>query len=240
MKILFFSVVLTLIYSSSPKASSFDHSEFDALLRKNVNSKGMVTYKGFKNDSFYKYLDKIAKADITKFSKMEKLAFYINAYNALVIKNIIDHHNIHSPLDVDGFFKKIKFKVTGKQITLDELEHQYTLKIDGVLPHFGLVCGAKSCPKILPKAYNGKSVITDLKKNAKEFLANPKKNYFDKSENILYLSEIFNWFKNYFISKHGTIINAVKILSQNKIWQKNLSESTKIKYLNYDWKLNAQ
>ncbi len=240
MKILIISVVLTLMCYSSPTANSFDHSEFDTLLRKNVNSKGMVNYKSFKNNLFYKYLDKIATAKITKFSDMEKLAFYINAYNALVIKNINDHPDIHSPLDVDGFFKKIKFKVAGKKITLDELEHDYALKIDGVLPHFGLVCGAKSCPKLLPKAYEGKSVINELKKNAKEFLADRKRNYFEKEKNILYLSEIFNWFKNYFISKHGTVINAVKILSQNKIWQKNLSESTKIKYLNYNWKLNAQ
>lgn len=240
MKSLLIVLFLLLGCNSTPSASSFDHSSFDKLLKQNVNEKGLVNYEGFKNnDSFKKYLKKVAEANISKFSKSEKLAFYINTYNALIIKNILDHPNIKSPMDVDGFFKKIKFKVAGEHITLDELEHNYTLKIDGALPHFGLVCGAKSCPKLIPKAYNSKDVFKQLKENAKDYLSDKTKNYYDEENDTLYLSAIFDWFKGYFEAKYGSSIKTVKLLSVKKIGL-NISSATKVKYLEYNWELNAQ
>ncbi|MEJ2271375.1 MAG: DUF547 domain-containing protein [Candidatus Bathyarchaeota archaeon] len=127
----------------------------------------MVNYPAFKNNEEFKdYISAISSADITNLSKNDKLAFYINAYNATVIKNVLDHWPIKSPLEVDGFFNRIKHKVAGTEMTLDELEHKYTLTIEPVLSHFGLVCGAKSCPKLIAKAYDGKSVIVQLNENA--------------------------------------------------------------------------
>jgi len=240
MKSLLLALVLLLSCNSTPNASSFNHSAFDKLLKKNVNKNGLVNYKAFsENDSFKKYLDEIGKTNVSDFNKSEKLAFYINAYNALIIKNVLDHPNIKSPMDVDGFFKKIKFNVAGQHVTLDELEHNYTLKIDGVLPHFGLVCGAKSCPKLIPKAYSSKDVYNQLKQNAKEFLGDKTKNYYDKENDTLYLSSIFNWFKSYFENKYGTLVKMVKSLS-NKGIGLDVSSSTKLEYLKYNWELNAQ
>ena len=240
MKSLLIVLVLLLGCNSTPSASSFDHSAFDKLLKHNVNKKGLVNYEGFKNnDSFKKYLKQIGEASVDKFSESEKLAFYINTYNALIIKNVLDHPNIKSPMEVDGFFKKIKFEVAGEHITLDELEHNYTLKIDGVLPHFGLVCGAKSCPKLIAKSYSSKDVFKQLKKNAKEFLGDKSRNYYDKENDTLHLSAIFNWFKGYFETKYGTLTKAVKLLSSKKIGL-DISSSTKVKFLKYNWKLNAQ
>jgi len=240
MKSLFIILVLFLGCNSTPSASSFDHSAFDKLLKLNVNEKGLVNYEGFKNnDSFKKYLKRIGDASVDKFSELEKLAFYINTYNALIIKNVLDHPNIKSPMDVDGFFKKIKFKVAGEHITLDELEHNYTLKIDGALPHFGLVCGAISCPKLIPKAYNSKDVFKQLKENAKDYLSDETKNYYDKETDTLYLSEIFNWFKGYFEAKYGSSIKTVKLLSTREIGL-DISSATKVKYLKYNWELNEQ
>ncbi len=240
MKSLLLVLVFLLGCNSTPSASSFDHSTFDNLLKQNVNEIGLINYKAFQeSESFNKYLKQIAEANVSKFSKSEKLAFYINTYNALIIKNVIDHPNIKSPMDVDGFFKKIKFEVAGEHITLDELEHTYTLKIDGVLPHFGLVCGAKSCTKLIAKAYSSKDVFKQLKQNAKDFLGDKSRNYYDKENDTLHLSAIFNWFKGYFEFEYGTLLKAVKLLSNKKIGL-NISSSTKVEFLKYNWELNVQ
>jgi len=219
----------------------FDHSLFNKLLSENVNSAGMVNYESLKKSvNFQKYITNLANADIKNLSKEDKLAFFINAYNAFVIKNVIDHWGISSPMDVKGFFDKIKFNLAGDKLTLNQIEHERALKIEPVLSHFGLVCGAMSCPKLLPKAYFGKTVMAQLEKNGKEFLADPYKNRLDKLHKVFYLSAIFKWFKNLFEDRYGSLLNTVKHFASDddrKFLEKN---DVEIKFLNYNWKLNKQ
>ena len=198
--------LLFIITCSNAQPNKFDHSIFDDLLKKFVDESGMVNYDAFKNNNEFKeYITAIESADISGFIKEEKLAFYINTYNATVIKNVIDHLPIKSPLDVEGFFNKIKHTIAGKEITLDELEHNYALKIEPVLSHFGLVCAAFSCPKLIKTAYEGESVIKQLEENGRIYFNDSNKNRLDRENNILYLSEIFKWFKDSFVKRYGSI-----------------------------------
>jgi len=243
MKQLNIITIIIIIISAFINAQSdnFDHSIFDKLLRENVSDDGLVDYQAFEaNRSFDQYINKIAAADLTEMEKADKLAFLINAYNALTIKNVLNNFPIDSPMDVEGFFKEKKFIVAGIELTLDELEYNHILPIDKVLPHFGLVCAAASCPKLIREAYNGKSVLTRLEKNAKIFLNDETKNYLDRESKTLYLSEIFKWFRKYFEEKYGTLLETAKqfINSDDKIFlDKNKVE---IKFITYNWQLNSQ
>lgn len=130
MKQIFIILLLALSYTNGESNNSrafFDHSLFNKLLSKNVNSVGMVNYEAFKKSrKFEEYLNNLKNAEINNLSKSEKLAFYINAYNAFVIKNVIDHWGISSPMDVKGFFDKIKFSLAGDKLTLNEIEQKST------------------------------------------------------------------------------------------------------------------
>ena len=233
--------ILFLISNSNAQSNKFNHSIFDALLSANVDENGMVNYQAFADHKeFTRYLKAIEEADISNLNDYEKLAFYINAYNAMVIKNVINHWPINSPMDVDGFFNKIKHTIAGNEITLDELEHKYALKIEPVLSHFGLVCAAFSCPKLIRTAYEGKSIIKQLEENGKIYLNDSDKNRLDKENKILYLSEIFKWFKDSFVKKYGslkeTAIHFLNDDDSNFLMKNEVS----IKYLKYNWKLNKQ
>ncbi len=198
--------ILFITTCNQAQSNKFDHSNFDALISVNVDESGMVNYDAFKNNNeFNEYIAAIESADISGFTNEDKLAFYINAYNATVIKNVIDHLPINSPMDVDGFFNKIKHTIAGKEITLDELEHKYALKIEPVLSHFGLVCAAFSCPKLIRGAYKSESVIKQLEENGRIYFNDSNKNRLDRGNNILYLSEIFKWFKDSFVKKYGSL-----------------------------------
>jgi Protein of unknown function, DUF547 len=239
--VVFIAVSFFFTNYNSAQTDKFDHSKFDALLKKNVTENGIVNYDAFiNNNEFNEYLKEIESADISSLSDEEKLAFYINAYNATVIKNVLDHIPIDSPMDVDGFFNSIKHKIAGMEITLDELEHKYALKIEPVLSHFGLVCAAISCPKLITKAYHGKTVFKQLEENAHEYLNDTQKNKLDRENNILYLSEIFKWFENSFTKKYGSLKNtAIQFMnSDDAKYLKN--NDVKIKYMKYNWQLNRQ
>jgi len=237
-------LIIPLLFSitcSNAQSNKFDHSIFDALLSTNVDESGMVNYPAFiNNQKFATYLKAIGNADISSFTEEEKLAFYINAYNATVIKNVIEHLPINSPMDVDGFFNKIKHTIVGKEITLDELEHKYALKIEPVLSHFGLVCAAVSCPKLIRTAYEGESVIRLLEENGGVYFNDIDKNRLDKENNILYLSGIFKWFQDSFVKKYGSIKEtAIHFMNDdNRAFLKNKEVS--VRYLKYSWKLNTQ
>ncbi len=233
--------LLFIITCSNAQSNKFDHSIFDALLKNYVDESGMVNYPAFvNNQKFATYLETIENADISKLTNEDKLAFYINAYNATVIKNVLDHLPINSPMDVDGFFNKIKHTIAGKEITLDELEHKYALKIEPTLSHFGLVCAAVSCPKLLDKAYDGKTVFSQLEENAQLYLNDHNKNQLDRENKILYLSEIFKWFKDSFVKRYGSLKEtAIHFINESDA--KFLEENDiTIKYMRYNWQLNKQ
>jgi len=201
----------------------------------------MVNYPSFVNNKqFEEYLNSIESADISKLSEEDKLAFYINAYNAAVIKNVLNHLPINSPMDVDGFFNKIKHTIASKEITLDELEHRYALKIEPTLSHFGLVCAAVSCPKLIARAYDGKTVFIQLEENAKVYLNDSNKNKLDRDNKTLYLSEILKWFEDSFVKKYGslkeTAINFINESDAKFLIENDIT----IKYMRYNWKLNKQ
>jgi len=233
--------LLFIISSSNAQSNKFDHSIFDDLLRSYVDESGMVNYNAFKNNTeFYRYITVIESADVSGLTSEEKLAFYINAYNATIIKNVIEHLPIKSPMDVDGFFNKIKHTIAGKEITLDELEHQYALKIEPVLSHFGLVCAAFSCPKLIRNVYDGESVIKQLEENGRIYLSDSDKNHLDKENKTLYMSEIFKWFKDSFVKKYGSLKEtAIHFMNDdNRIFL--MDNEASVKYLKYNWKLNTQ
>lgn len=233
--------ILFTLFTSSILSQSFDHSTFDVLLKKYVDENGMVNYKGFKSDkNFGGYLTTLSKANPKNFSNEEKLAFYINAYNAFTIKNVIDHYPITSPMKVDKFFDKYKFNVAGKEMSLNQIEYDIILKIEPVLSHFGLVCAAKSCPKLLQEVYTGKNVVKLLTNNAGDFIHNPEKNKLDQTNKVLYLSEIFKWFKDSFRNKYGSL-KETAIRFFDKEYASFLKENdVEIKFMKYNWTLNEQ
>lgn len=242
MKSLMWTLLVFILASSCVQSQNkFDHSKWNALLKKYVDENGLVDYKGIESEeSFTEYIDLIAEADVGNFSRNGRLAFYINAYNACVVKNVLDNWPVESPLKVDGFFKKIKFTVAGENLTLDEIEHKKTLQIDPVFPHFGLVCAAVSCPKLIPFAYDADNVNEQLRKNAKDFLSDENKNYLDKESNTLYLSQIFKWFESYFINEYDSVLEfAAKYLPENDA-KFVIDNKVDVEYLEYNWELNKQ
>jgi hypothetical protein len=234
-------IIINISVFINAQSDNFDHSIFDKLLRENVDNDGLIDYQAFEaNRLFDQYINNIATGDLTEMEKADKLAFLINAYNAMTIKNVLNNFPIDSPMDVEGFFKEKKFIVAGIELTLDELEYNHILPIEKVLPHFGLVCAAVSCPKLIREAYNGKSVLTRLEENARIFLNDKTKNYLDRESKTLYLSEIFKWFRKYFEEKYGSLLETVKqfINHDDKIFiDKNEVE---IKFITYNWQLNSQ
>ena len=185
------------------------HFLFDELLKKYVSDNGNVDYEGFKN-SREKLLGYISilqntfpKFDKLKPSKEQKLAYWINTYNALTIDLILQNYPLKSIKDIDKPWDQRLWKFGNKWLNLNDIEHQILRKMDEPRIHFAIVCASFSCPKLQNTAFTVSDIETQLTTATKEFLDDSTKNYI--SQNNLRLSKILKWFAKDF-KTNGSLI----------------------------------
>ena len=176
----------------------------------------------------------INQLDLKGKSESFEKAFYINAYNILVIKQVVDLYPIKSPLENNGFFNATRHVVAGKKKTLDGVEKETLLKkYPDPRIHFAVVCAAVGCPPIYSGAFTPGNVDQLLEERTKYALND---DYFTRaSENKLELSQIFNWYKSDFITKGAGLRDFVNQYRTNKI-----PEGVKVSFYEYDWNLNIK
>ena len=213
---------------------AFDHSSFDQLLKQHVSLDGKVDYKGFQKNrkSFDQYLNQIQNVKSTAdWSEKERLAFYINAYNAFTIQLILDHYPVKSINEIAQPWDKKFFSLEGKKLSLNFLEHEILRKkFSEPRIHFAIVCASFSCPQLRNEAFSADRLEIQLNEQTRKFLADPDKNIL--SQEKAEISQLFSWFKDDF-SKKGSVIDFINQYSEIK-----LTKKTKIKYLDYNWSLN--
>lgn len=246
------SIVFTglLIFINSP-ALAFDFTGWDALLKKNVAPKvisgvklNAVNYKSINNDPAYKKLIKDLKSfNLSELnSKKEKLAFWINVYNVMAVKMVLDNYPVKSIKDAGSLFKSVWKKEVGvvahKVTTLNDIEHEILRKLEEPRIHVAIVCASVSCPDLRPEAYSADKLEMQLDDQLIKFLSNQRKGLkIDSAGNKVYLSSIFKWFEEDFESKGGVVSYLTKYVD-SRYMTTLISGKLKVKYLDYDWGLN--
>jgi hypothetical protein len=223
-----------------------NHEIFNELLNKYVDEFGMVNYSGFQADSalLNKYLLLLMQnpPNEQKWSRDQKLAYWINAYNAFTIKLITTNYPVPSIKDIGSFIQipflnspwDIAFINIGEnKLTLNDIEHRI-LRKDFSEPriHFAIVCASISCPKLRQEVYLAGKLELQLTEQAISFINDPSKNMISKEE--AQISKIFLWFGGDF-KKDGTLVDYLNQYSLEKI-----SSNTSIGYLDYNWGINDQ
>ena len=212
---------------------SFDHTIWNEILRNYVTESGLVNYKGLLSDRVQldTYIDLLKKnLPQDDWSRNEKLAYWMNAYNALTVDLILKNYPLNSIQDIKDPWKQRLWGLGSEDYNLDEIEHKILRKMDEPRIHFGIVCASFSCPKLLNEAFTADNVDELLTKATKEFLADPNRNTITASK--VELSKIFQWFAADF-KKDGTIIDFI-----NKYTEVSIDPKAKKRFKTYDWKLN--
>ena len=229
------------------------HEPYDKLLRAHVKN-GWVNYKAFKQQEarLDAYLKTLAQTDPAKLTKSERLAYWINAYNAFTIKLILRRYpKIKSIKDIPGRWDRREWTAGGKTYSLGEIEHQILRKrFNEPRIHFAIVCASKSCPDLPSEAYTAKRLDRQLTAAAKRFLADTKKGLQTRREkgflwghnNYVYLSSIFNWFAEDFEKHGGSVIAFIKpyVSKKQRAFLEKHKDDFSIRYLDYDWSLNGK
>ncbi len=263
------AVVFLILPQLSFATEKFSHSDWESVLQSYVDQTGLVDYKGLSNDrgALDRYLSRIEKMGPDSNPELfptrdDELAFYINAYNALVFKGVLsrgpEEDTVWSGL-ISGFlfFEWMDIQIDGEMTSLKSLEDDIIRgRYKDPRIHAAINCASISCPRLLRVAFVGESVDTLLEAAMREF-ANSESNVRVEAD-TLYLSSIFDWFAEDFLSfeRHalgqGDGVNNIGKQDSNKYQlvisyinrfrttANQLSGNLSIKFNQYDKRINKQ
>ncbi len=238
-------------------AAAFDrtHSLFEALLGEHV-ADGRVDYARLRGnpqplDAYLATLASLSPAGLKALPRSDQLAYWINAYNAFVLKSVTEHYPLrrggivglafpaNSIWQISGVWKDRRWPTAGGLVSLDQIEHEIirpTFK--DARTHFALVCASTSCPDLIAQAYRGEIIERQLTEQTRRFLHDPDKGVrLDAASGAVWVSKIFDWFEEDFeisgvlgfIAAHRPETESRSLLQRPGI---------DMKFLPYDWTLN--
>ncbi len=224
----------------TPVHAAVDQAAFDTLLRQHVRG-GLVDYPAFRgNAAFESYLRTLAAASTDGMSTEERLAFYINAYNAFVIQGVVVNWPVDQVVKVKGFFDSAKYALAGREVTLDELENQIIRPLGDARVHAALVCGARSCAALRSEAFRAGKLGDQLDSQVTAWVNDLSKNRLDKGNRKLLVSMTFKWYKEDFEAAGGPAGFLRKYLQSAEDQQWLAAGDYQLDYLKFDWDLNKQ
>jgi uncharacterized protein DUF547 len=219
-----------------------DPAPFDAVLAARARNGGF-DYRGATGQDRKRlaaYLANVGDARPAEMSVDEKKAFYVNAYNAMAIAVVLERYPVKSIRDVGGAFQKIRRKVGGEELSLDDVENRLRALKDARI-HFAIVCASESCPALAPAAYRPETVSATLDRQARAFVNDPSKNVLDRKRGRVALSKIFEWNRAEFERDGGSVTKFVaRWVADPETASWLASSSQRPEFLEYDWALNQR
>jgi len=212
---------------------AFDHTSWDGLLQKYISAEGNVNYSAFRNERniLQAYIVSLGEnMPAENWTKEDKLAYWMNAYNAMTVDLILRNYPLASIKDIKDPWNQRLWKLGEKWYNLDEIEHKILRKMGDPRIHFGINCASFSCPTIGPRAFTAQLVDEQLDWLAKNFINDTQRNTI--TENSVEISKIFSWFAKDF-KEEGTIIDFL-----NRYSDVTINNKAKKSFKKYDWSLN--
>jgi hypothetical protein len=166
--------------------------DLDAVLVRNVRN-GFVDYDGIRADpAFGRFVAGLATAEESELqTPANRLAFYINAYNALAIQAILDGYSPASRRGRHSYFRDREYGLFGGSTTLEQLEQGRLVALGEPRVHFAIVCAALACPRLANRAYEPDRLDDQLERAARSFANDPTRNRFDVARQVAFLSSVF-------------------------------------------------
>ena len=230
------------------------HELFTDVLRSHVQD-GVVNYGALCNDqrlnAYIEHLESTNPADFR--DRAQRLAFWINAYNAFTLKIVCENYPIQSINDLHwgGLYVGLVLKTTvwdrkfirigGRRLSLNDIEHKIIRPVFGdPRIHFALVCAATSCPPLRAEAFEASKLDEQLDDQGRIFLSETAKNRFDLTSKTAHLSKILDWYGDDFGKNDAQLLTYIARFLPAEISKQVLSNPAAwdIKHTDYDWGLN--
>jgi len=209
-----------------------------------VNDQGQVDFHGLANrsadlDAFVDYIARVSpeSAPSPFPTKESRLAYHINAYNALSMYNVIDSG---IPKSLAGltklwFFGFKKFSIGGERLSLRSYENDVIRPAGDERVHFALNCMSVGCPHLPRDPFTAPGLDNQLDREARRFFAEPRNLRVFPERKTVRISEILKFYKEDFLRHSPNLIAYVNRYAPEKI-----PENYQVEFAEYDWTVNDQ
>ncbi len=259
------ALLLAIALAAGTGAAGFDpeYLSYARLLNDHVHI-AVVDYTALKEhrDALSKVMTEFAEVTPDQersWSRDERLAFWINAYNLFTLRAIVDHYPLPSPRftmqprnsirQIDGVWTRLTWHAAGRTVTLDDIEHKI-LRPEFKEPrvHFAINCASLGCPPLATVPYRAATLDAQLDAAARRYLA--KAQGLEIRGDTLRVSRILEWYGEDFVAAFAhdaagkadrleRVVRAVVTrFGPPAAVDLARKPSTKIKFLDYDWSLN--
>lgn len=238
-------VLVALAVLSVPalaSAQSFDPSAWGALLARYATDDGGFRYAALHASAddraaLDRLATSIAATDASTLSRDAQLAFYLDAYNALVVKSVVDRWPVESVMRVPGFFDRARHRVAGRELTLNQLENDVIRGARFAEPrvHFALNCASAACPALARTPYSVEGdLAARLEAQTRAFVRRTTR--LDRAAHTARLSQIFAWYERDFASVRAFVASYLD--ANDAAFLRD--PATRVAHEPYDWALNAR
>jgi hypothetical protein len=238
--------------TNDPKATmTVDHSAWAGILGRyvvaspdGINRFGYGRVTAADKAALKAYLAALQKVKVTTLSANEQRAFWINLYNALTIDVVVGRYPVATIKDislggslfVSGPWKKELVTLEGRKLSLDNIEHDILRKVwRDPRVHYAVNCASMGCPNLMATAFSGANLDQMLNKGAHDYINHPRG--VRVSGNKVYVSRIFNWYREDFGATDAEVIRHLATYAEPKL-KKQLAGIETIAGYDYDWSLN--
>jgi len=220
-----------------------EYHQWAKVLKEYVDDQGRVDYGKLKSNraDLDAFIEKVRNTSISQMSENEKKAFWINAYNALTLRTIIDHYPTKSIRFINfGFVWKVAKHVAQGKHSLANIEHQILRPLGDPRIHFALNCASIGCPKLPNIPFEPQRLEDQLDHETRRFINDPQKVRLDRDENVLYHSELFNWYEDDFLIVAEDKLSYIKeyLNEDDRVYLD--THEVVLRKIKYDWGLNKQ
>jgi hypothetical protein len=230
---------------------TIDHGVWGGLLKRYItpgpNDVNLFRYGAVTNADKQKlngYIDHLEKIPVSQLNRREQQAYWVNLYNALTVKVVLDHYPVKSIRDIDispGFFadgpwgKKL-ITIENEKISLHDIEHRILRPIwrDARI-HYAVNCASIGCPNLQDKAFTAENIESLLDLGARQFI-NSSRGVAIKGNEIT-ISKIYDWFQSDFGDSEKKVIRHLMKFAKPGL-KKQLQSINAIDGFAYDWSLN--
>lgn len=232
--------------------TSIDHAPWDRFLKKYVVTNHLsgvnrVRYGSVTPDdrkSLDAYVQQLQRVEVTRLNRSEQKAYWINLYNALTLKVVLDHYPGKSIRDIKispGVFSSGPWGakllvIQGQKVSLDDVEHRILRPLwrDNRV-HYAVNCASIGCPNLQPEAYTPENTETLLGKGTREYVNHPRG--LRAEGDRLRLSSIYDWFQADFGGSEEGVLRHLQQYSGPDLAGRLKEFHGKILY-DYDWRIN--
>jgi hypothetical protein len=210
---LLFTVLLTSAPAAQETGEPARRKTFDTILDLNVRD-GLVYYRALKLDRgrLDAYVNAVAATNVDRLPKEEQLAFWLNAYNALVLRTVIDHYPIQgrsaaypakSIRQIPGAFERTPHRVAGRSLTLDQIDKEVLPEFHDPRVYFALGRGAIGSGRLRSEAFVPARLEEQLADVAAECVSRAQCVQVDRDAGKIAVSSIFSWHEQEFAASYG-------------------------------------